>query len=136
MTVQIIKGNIFDSNAHYIVIPVNCVGVMGAGLARQFAETFPNTAPYIRKKIQGMAPGMYIKDHTFIFATTKDHWKDPSKKEWIVDILYDFKQLENASIAIPPLGCGLGGLDKQEFYTVAKWFLEDKPNLFEIWDIE
>ena len=54
--------------------------------------------------------------------------------DWIVDILYEFKENQNASVALPPLGCGLGGLDKSEFYTVAKWSLSDKPNNFELWD--
>lgn len=130
------QGNIFNATTHYIVIPVNCKGVFGAGLAKQFKNTYQDIYETITtfNRFKDLIPGEYLKYNKFILAATKDHWKNPSKKEWIVDILYTLKFYENASIALPPLGCGLGGLDKDEFKVLAKWFFSDKPNNFEIWD--
>ncbi len=53
-------------------------------------------------------------DHMIIFAATKDHWRNPSKLEWVVSCLQSIAEriveTNTPSIAIPALGCGLGGL--------------------------
>ena len=117
-------GNIFDSNAQAIVNTVNCVGVMGAGLALQFKKLYPaNFTAYQRACRNGqLKPG-----RSFVFANsstppqyiinfpTKRHWKDPSRIEDIETGLKDLIGIIRAnnlrSIAIPPLGAGLGGLN-------------------------
>lgn len=106
-----------------LVNPVNCVGVMGKGLALQFKLAFPaNFVAYAaacaRHELQ---PG-----HVHVFSTgkpqprfilnfpTKRHWRDGSRLEDIRAGLEDLARLTTelklTSIAIPPLGCGLGGL--------------------------
>ena len=116
-------GDIFTSRCHAIVNPVNCVGVMGAGLALQFKRRFPdNFASYADACRAGtIAPGrMHVFDtgaehpRFIVNFPTKRHWRDASRLD---DIAQGMDALNAAisehrirSIAIPPLGSGLGGL--------------------------
>jgi O-acetyl-ADP-ribose deacetylase (regulator of RNase III) len=111
------QGSIFDSGADALVCPVNCQGVMGAGLAREFARRFFGLADDFRRTV--ILPGRCgiwcFMNHTVILLPTKDHWRDPSPL-WMIyaglgsmlSILHDNPGLK--SVAIPALGCGLGGL--------------------------
>lgn len=121
MMIEHTAGNILFSDAHALVNPVNCVGVMGAGLAEQFKRAYPqNYEAYKRLARNGhIRPGnVYVYDvgpKYIINFPTKRHWRDASRIEDIDAGLSDLvKQISSrriASIAIPPLGCGLGGLD-------------------------
>ena len=125
MPIEYRTGNIFDSGADVLVCPVNCVGVMGAGLAKQFAKRMPWVE---RDYKQGcvdtpMKPGdgiwLEYEDHPGVLClATKGHWRYPSYFEWIDRGLSTIRDLLTTepitSIAIPPLGCGLGGLDWSE----------------------
>lgn len=118
-------GNILAEDAEAIVNTVNCVGVMGRGIALQFKNVFPeNFAAYAKAcKRDEVVPG-----RMFIFETgeltnpkyivnfpTKRHWKGKSRMEDIdaglLALAADIRQRQIQSIAVPPLGCGLGGLD-------------------------
>lgn len=114
--------NIFDSEAEVLVNPVNCVGVMGAGLAKQFKDKYPVMFKDYQKfcKDGKLKPGLgYFWDEpggVKIFnISTKNHWRDPSKLEWVdsglglLATLIDLSSIK--SVSIPMLGCGLGGLD-------------------------
>lgn len=116
-------GSIFDSECDVLVCPVNCIGVMGAGLAKEFRERFPLASSYYKKVcIHGsLQPGHCLAEYhekTIIFAATKDHWREPSRLEWVESCLERIGAFfapadgETAyrSIAIPALGCGLGQL--------------------------
>lgn len=119
------QDNIFDANAEALVNTVNCVGVMGRGLALQFKKRFPkNFAEYeIACKRKEVVPGRMFLHATgnlmnprfIINFPTKRHWREASLLEDIETGLAALKQeiIRNQikSIAIPPLGCGLGGLD-------------------------
>ena len=117
-------GNILEANADALVNTVNCVGVMGRGIALQFKNMFPDNfkayaAACRRSEVQ---PGKM-----FVFETgelspryivnfpTKRHWKGKSRIEDIesglIDLVRVINQKNIRSIAIPPLGSGLGGLD-------------------------
>lgn len=125
--ITICKGNIFDSECDALVNPVNCVGVMGAGLAKQFREHYPFSyysyrSACIKNKVK---PGvlMYCKNDKkcIILFPTKTHFKFPSKIEYIESGLdyfvenYRFLTVQGIkSFAFPLLGCGLGGLKKDE----------------------
>ena len=120
-TYTTVDGDLFAQNVAAIVNPVNCVGVMGAGLALAFRERHPNMyAEYQRACAAGdLRPGQI---HTYevrpgrwiINFPTKDHWRDPSQLEFIVAGLKALATFANkqrlGSIALPALGCGLGGL--------------------------
>ncbi len=118
-------GNILCDESQAIVNTVNCVGVMGKGLALQFRKAFPdNFEEYKLACNKGIVkPGeMFITRYDDILENkfiinfpTKKHWKGASKIEYIEDGLEDLlkkiKELNIKSIAIPPLGAGLGGLE-------------------------
>jgi len=118
------KGNLLQAEAEALVNTVNCVGFMGKGIALQFKQAFPeNYEAYHRACEAGeVRPG-----RMFIFKTgsmvnpkyiinfpTKRHWRGDSKIEDIEAGLKalseEVRRLGIKSIAVPPLGCGLGGL--------------------------
>lgn len=115
------NGSIFNSRATTLVNPVNCVGVMGAGLAQLFKERYPeNYRYYYRQCQQGLVQTgnlCIFEDHplTLINFPTKYHWRYPSHLDFIQTGLEQLRiYLEDRcphSIAIPALGCGLGELD-------------------------
>ena len=147
--IRINHGNLVASDAEAIVNTVNCVGVMGKGIALQSKKAFPqNYDAYEKACIQGeIEPGK-----VFVFETkqmlgpkyiinfpTKRHWKDRSRYEDIavglIALAKEIRQLNVKSIAIPPLGCGLGGLDWKRVRPMIQETLSQFPevevNLFE-----
>jgi O-acetyl-ADP-ribose deacetylase (regulator of RNase III) len=108
-----------------IVNTVNCVGVMGKGIALQFKNKWPAnfTAYAAACKAGNVRPGrMFVFDsgglvrpNFIINFPTKDHWRGASTIEFIrdglVDLVAQVRRLGIRSIAVPPLGCGNGGLD-------------------------
>ena len=121
--IRFAKGNIFDSGCAALVNPVNCVGVMGKGLALQFKQRFPaNFTSYAKACRAGeLVPGrMHLFDTSspqprcIVNFPTKRHWRDASR---LGDVAQGLDALAGViannkfrSIAVPPLGCGLGGL--------------------------
>ena len=118
-------GDLLKSDAEAIVNTVNCVGVMGRGIALQFKKAFPANfkaykAARDREEVQ---PGkMFIYERRDLVGPkyivnfpTKRHWKGKSRIEDIDSGLQalakDISELGIQSIAIPPLGSGLGGLN-------------------------
>lgn len=122
--IEFTKGNILESDCQALVNTVNCFGKMGKGLALQFKKKFPEMfLAYKRACDFGQVQNGKMQlwknpspSPAFIVNfPTKDHWRNSSKMEWIVSGLEDLvaavKKHEIKSIAIPPLGCGLGGLN-------------------------
>ncbi len=121
-------GNILQEDAEALVNTVNCVGVMGRGIALQFKNAFPENFKAYEKACarQDVKPGKmfvyatgYLTNPRFIINfPTKRHWKGKSRMEDIESGLADLVQVIRThhirSIAIPPLGSGLGGLDWQD----------------------
>lgn len=118
-------GNLLTADAEALVNTVNCVGYMGKGIALQFKQAFPDNFRAYEKacRAQAVRPGQM-----FVFATgsmvnpryivnfpTKRHWREASRLEDIASglqaLVADVKRLGIRSIAVPPLGSGLGGLD-------------------------
>ncbi|HEL9716985.1 TPA: macro domain-containing protein [Legionella pneumophila] len=140
MSITITQGDLLkQKDVDAIVNTVNCVGVMGKGIALQFKKKWPdNFSEYARMcKSGSLKPG---KVHIFqleksnlplfiINFPTKDHWKEKSKIEYIKDglndLIHQIKKLNISSIAIPPLGCGNGGLS----WTLVKPLIEDAFNI-------
>jgi len=122
--IRFVEGNIFEADTQGIVNPVNCVGVMGAGLAKKFATFYPEMDEEYKKlcKAGELEPGKIfvwvidIYDEVlYVFnMPTKIHWKDPSKMEYIRKgisaLITAMNEHEIHSVAIPAIGCGLGGL--------------------------
>lgn len=119
------EGNLLESNAEALVNTVNTVGVMGKGIALMFKERFTdNFQRYAQAcKANEVHTGqMFVTDvheldgpRWIVNFPTKQHWRPPSKMEWVVEGLQDLRRFLIAnnvkSIAIPPLGAGNGGLD-------------------------
>lgn len=113
-------GDMFSSKCTTIINTVNCVGVMGKGIALEFKKKYPDMyVDYVRRCNLGeVKPGVpYLYDNgdiKIINFPTKSHWRSPSKLSYIVDglnwIKNNYEKLDINSIAIPPLGCGNGGL--------------------------
>jgi O-acetyl-ADP-ribose deacetylase (regulator of RNase III) len=118
------QGNLLESNAEALVNTVNTVGVSGKGIALMFKESFPENfrAYEAMSKAGHLAPGgLFITERHdmlgprfIINFATKQHWRNPSRLEWISQGLEALRREITArgirSIAIPPLGAGNGGL--------------------------
>lgn len=119
------QGDIFSEDVEAIINTVNCVGVMGRGLALQYKNNFPNNFKIYANacKQNKVQPGKMFVTETeqlvnpkyIINFPTKRHWKGKSKIEDIesglLDLVQIIKRHNIKSIAIPSLGSGLGGLD-------------------------
>jgi O-acetyl-ADP-ribose deacetylase (regulator of RNase III) len=133
------QGNILKADAEAIVNTVNCVGVMGRGLALQYRKAFPENYEEYRKSCDrgDLKPGVMLihelhqlmNPRYIVNFPTKRHWKEQSRIEDIESGLHalvdEIRKLGIRSIAIPPLGCGLGVLDwKIVRPMIEKAFLE------------
>lgn len=126
--IEIKQGNLLTEPAQALVNTVNCVGVMGKGIALQFKQAYPENFRQYEKACRAgqVQPGQVFTvatDNLFnplyiINFPTKRHWKGKSKlediKTGLVALVAQVQQLNITSIAIPPLGCGNGGLDWSE----------------------
>lgn len=136
MTLIKAEGDLFESPALGLVNAVNCVGVAGAGLALQFRNRWPvQMREYTAFCEAGkMRPGV-VHDillpggKRILNVATKRHWKDSSH---IYDVSAGLAGLRRyldetglASVALPPLGCGLGGLPKREVAHLVRHWLGD-----------
>ncbi len=126
--IKIVSGNLLDADAEAIVNTVNTVGVMGKGIALQFRMAFPENYDAYKsacdhKEVQ--TGKMFVFDRQrmvnpryIINFPTKRHWKGKSRMEdvesGLVDLIKVVRELGIHSIAIPPLGCGNGGLKWSE----------------------
>lgn len=136
------RGNLLDASAEALVNTVNEVGVMGKGVALMFRERFPENARiYIEaSKANQVQVGRMLATPTgelfpkwIIHFPTKKHWRNPSRLEWVRDGLDDLvrvvRELGIRSIAIPPLGCGNGGLEWQQVRPMIESAFADLPDV-------
>lgn len=135
------KGDLLDSSAEALVNTVNTVGVMGKGIALQFKYRFPeNYRQYVaacKSKTFDVGKVLLVKEQTLlgqkfiINFPTKKHWKSPSKYEYISVGLVALRKalITNrlSSVAIPPLGCGNGGLDWERIKPMMEKALNGLP---------
>jgi len=131
------SANIFDSDCDAIINTVNCVGVMGGGLAAQFRERYPAmNADYQQAcangnvKVGQMYNWYDAHDRRWLINfPTKDDWRNPSEYQYVTEGLKDLhaviQDLGLKSIAIPPLGCGLGGLEWDQVEPMIRAALGD-----------
>ena len=123
--VELVTGNLLQADVEALVNTVNTVGAMGKGIALQFKQAYPANFEAYRKAV---ARGDVQPGRMFVFETglltnpriivnfpTKRHWRGGSRIEDIDAGLQDLAHVIVTrgirSIAIPPLGCGNGGLD-------------------------
>ena len=140
---ELVSGNILNADVEALVNPVNCVGVMGRGLALQFRKAFPANFKAYKAVCdkEELRPGkmlVYALDtltnpRFIINFPTKIHWKGSSRLEYIEQgleaLVAEVRRLGIHSIALPPLGCGLGGLNWQEVRPRIEKAFSDLPNV-------
>jgi len=135
------SGNILDSTCRWITIPVNCVGTMGAGLAKGAAKKFPQQEKAYKQYCTSkeLRIGVIKICSPLIFFPTKDNWRNPSELVFISNGLDALRRLYSASkgrlgsIAIPALGCGLGGLEWSLVKPLIEKYLGDLDIYVEVY---
>lgn len=129
--VELLVGDLFESPCSTLVNAVNCHGVMGAGIALEFKRRYPAMfADYRgrcrRNEVRLGRPYLWRPDadadRSVLNFPTKDHWRDSSDLQVIVEGLAwlrsHYRQWGIASLAVPALGCGHGGLRWREVRPV------------------
>ena len=137
------QGNLLQSDAEALVNAVNTVGVMGKGIALQFARAFPAMLANYEKAAQRgdvrlgemnvWANDAMSGPRWIINFPTKGHWRAGSRladiKSSLVDLVRVCRSLRIASIAVPPLGCGNGGLAWDDVRPLIEKALAEVPEL-------
>ncbi|MBO9122212.1 MULTISPECIES: macro domain-containing protein [unclassified Rhizobium] len=131
------RTDLFSSPAQTLVNTVNCVGVMGKGIAKEFKEREPDMfAAYKRICDQKLlSPGkLWLwrgPNYMTLNFPTKMHWRGPSKLEWIEaglkKFVSTFERTGIKEISFPRLGCGNGGLDWDEVRPLMEKYLTPLP---------
>ncbi len=146
MACQLIKGNIFCTNAKTIVNTVNCVGVMGAGIALECRLRYPemfNRYQEFCKTGQIDIGRIWLykgEDRWILNFPTKKHWKYPSKEEYLTKGLEKFannySRLGIESIAFPLLGANHGGLSSETSLGIMRSYLDSIEIDVEIYEYD
>ncbi|MEH2214855.1 type II toxin-antitoxin system antitoxin DNA ADP-ribosyl glycohydrolase DarG [Nostoc sp.] len=119
------QGNLLEEKVEALVNTVNCVGVMGKGIALQFKQAYPENFRHYEKACKAnevqpgrmftVATGSLLNPRYIINFPTKRHWRNNSKiediKSGLVALVQQVQRLDITSIAMPALGCGNGGLN-------------------------
>jgi hypothetical protein len=158
---EVVRGSIFNTLARppadLLVCPVNCQpGVMGAGLAKDFARRFPGLRlrhkAACEKGMLGIAEPWIVQDLIALddrtgergwdicLFPTKDHWQNDSRIDWIIgglarlyDRLAEYRpESECVRISIPALGCGLGGLPFDLVAALIRVWASGLPERFDV----
>jgi O-acetyl-ADP-ribose deacetylase (regulator of RNase III) len=141
--IELKQGNLLEADAEALVNTVNTQGVMGKGVALQFKKAFPEMYEDYKKacekgtvsigKMHVFRQNSLMEPKYIINFPTKTDWREPSKIEYIKqgvqELINVIKTLEIHSIAIPPLGCGQGGLKWNDVYPVIQEASERLTNV-------
>jgi len=141
--IKLVTGNLLKADAEAIVNTVNTVGIMGKGVALQFKQAYPDNYDAYRKacdhhevqlgKMFIFSTDKLVNPKYIINFPTKRHWKGKSRMEDIeaglIALIEVVKKLGIHSIAIPPLGCGSGGLHWDEVKPRIEAAFKELPNV-------
>lgn len=144
--IKFMSGDLLRANVEALVNTVNTAGVMGKGIALQFKQAFPaNFAAYERAakrkeivpgKVHVFETGQFANPRYILNFPTKRHWRGKARIEDIQaglqDLIRVIREKQIHSLAIPPLGCGFGGLDWEEVRPLILSALENVPEV-EAW---
>jgi O-acetyl-ADP-ribose deacetylase (regulator of RNase III) len=143
-----VKGNMLESKCEALVCPVNCEGVMGAGVAKLFRdkkEFGRANELYKQACVSGQfSPGSVLtvlppdaKEKIVIYVATKMHWTNDSQLQWIEQGIYNlYKAIHYysiGSVAMPALGCGKGQLPWPAVELMIKAVFEDTYKNVEVY---
>jgi O-acetyl-ADP-ribose deacetylase (regulator of RNase III) len=141
--IELMQGNLLEAKAEALVNTVNCVGIMGKGIALQFKQAFPEN---FKAYAQACRKGEVRPGKMFVFETgriynprylinfpTKRHWKGKAKiqdvRAGLQALVQEIKRLGIKSIAVPPLGCGNGGLEWSAIRPLIEQALSEVPEV-------
>ena len=141
--IEYTRGNLLEASAEALVNTVNEVGVMGKGIALMFRDAYPANTRIYEEAAQAkqVRIGRMLVTHNpslvgprwIINFPTKKHWRYPSKIEWIREGLTDLVRVIGErgirSVALPPLGCGNGGLDWRQVRKEIETALAGLPDI-------
>lgn len=137
--VTFVTGDIFKSSAQVLTNTVNCVGVMGKGLALQFKSRYPRMYEDYKFRcnqgeVKSGEPYLWEDDFVQILNfPTKRHWRDRSLLQDIEDglkfLAESYVRMGIQSLALPPLGCGLGALNWSDVQPLIVKHLGAIPDL-------
>lgn len=143
------KQDMFKTGAEVLVNTINCIGVMGKGVALQFRQRYgdalmvdyrrlcnrgyfqPGRCKFFKMGIESIDKKNVTPDNIYaiLMFATKDHWRDPSKLEWIETGLQDMRKIielrQLETVAMPWPGCGAGGLKREEVKPLIDKYLGD-----------
>lgn len=138
--VEFVAGDLLDAQADAICNPVNLVGVMGRGLALQFRTRWPSSYRAYRAALRSgelgngrvhahrLADGRHV-----LHCPTKKHWRNRSHLSLVRSTIDEIgpccARHRIRSVAVPPLGCGLGGLEWNDVRTLVFTAAARHPNL-------
>lgn len=135
------QGDLLGADVDALVNAVNTVGVMGKGIALAFKNRFPaNFQAYAAacQRVEVVTGRMFVTETQALLGPrwivnfpTKQHWRDPSRLEWVQTGLQDLRRFLLAesvpSVALPALGAGLGGLSWPAVRAEIETALADLP---------
>lgn len=131
------RTSLLESSAQTLVNTVNCVGVMGKGIAKEFKQRDPEMFVAYKKICdeKKLSPGkLWLwrgRDCWTLNFPTKVHWKNPSRLEWIeaglAKFVSGYEKLGIREISFPRLGCGNGGLDWNDVRPLMEHYLKSLP---------
>ncbi len=142
--IELKTGNIVkEDQAEAVINTVNTMGIMGKGIALQFKKAFPQNYTFYLKafeqkelvlgKMLVFETGTIFNPKYIINFPTKDHWRYKSKLEYITAGLQSLEEVVRkfriSSLAIPPLGCGLGGLRWDEVFPIMEKMFKKMPEV-------
>ncbi|MDC7229728.1 MAG: macro domain-containing protein [Sphaerochaetaceae bacterium] len=135
--IKYLEGDLFKSPAQVIVNTVNTVGVMGKGIALEYKKRYPEMFDAYKKNCDknrlkiGKLMLWYAPDHWILLFPTKEHWRRPSKLDYIEAGLMKFADTyadkHILSIAFPRLGCGNGELNWEDVRPLMEKYLKPLP---------
>jgi O-acetyl-ADP-ribose deacetylase (regulator of RNase III) len=139
MAAQLCIEDYWEFQADVRVNTVNCVGVMGAGIAKEFKARYPEMFhDYYRAcRDNRLQPGgIHVWEDKIINVATKDHWRQPSKYEWIeqgVRAIGEYleglaREGKIVSVALPAMGCANGGLAFPKVSTIVFAGFANQPH--------
>lgn len=146
MNITFKNGDMFSEKVDAIVNTVNCVGVMGKGVALEFKNRWPENYKEYKAVCarKGLRPGKLLihenpgllndsEPRFLVNFPTKDNWRSKSKISYVSDgldaLIDEIQRLNIRSIAMPPLGCGNGGLDWNDVKPLIKDKLRNLSNV-------
>lgn len=142
------SNDIFQSKQRTLLVPCNAAGAMGSGLARAFKDRYykpvfstyrcyfplivnPVDMPTDDKRANTLVRVGLPKRQQALLFCTKHHWSESSDitllERNLAKLVRDWHELEIESLAMPPIGCGLGGLDyKRDVRPMLLSYLSDE----------